>query len=42
MRKTVTSVSTDVGDLRAIVRHPDADPGRPLPGVVLVDAMAGR
>ena len=35
MRQTVTSVATAAGDMRAIVRYPDA--GGPLPGIVLVD-----
>lgn len=35
MRDITTHVSTDAGDLRALVRCPDAD--GPLPGVVLID-----
>jgi dienelactone hydrolase len=40
MRERALSVSTPVGDLRALVHYPDADgplPGVVLPGVVLVD-----
>jgi dienelactone hydrolase len=35
MRETATSVSTAMGDMRAVVYYPDSD--RPLPGIVLVD-----